>query len=737
MPRLEARGDEEGKEGVMPDAKKGRGRARAGAGRRGAAGSESSSSDGAPLAAGRELVVVMRPEAGVRAAAGNVASLAGADVAPLADVFAEVGAALHPLFGLSEERLLLRAAATAEETGTPPPDLSVFYKVEAPDARLEEVAERLRAAEVVETAFVKPAAELPQRLNDMLPAPEAAPPATPDFIARQSYLDAAPGGVDARFAWAVSGGGGAGVRIIDIEGAWRFSHEDLAQNQGGVAGGTPSADLAWRNHGTAVVGEFGGDRNGFGVTGICPDANVRAISVFGSPEPGWGSAAAVRRAADMLGPGDIILIELHRPGPRFNFQLRNDQRGYIAVEWWPDDLRAIQYAVSRGVIVVEAAGNGAENLDDALYDANPASPHGPFPAWWRNPFRRNPVDAGAIIVGAGAPPPGTHGRHHGPDRSRLDFSNFGAAVDAQGWGREVTTCGYGDLQGGENEDFWYTDRFSGTSSASPVVVGALGCAQGARRAAGQALLTPHTARALLRTTGSPQQDGPAGPRSQRIGNRPDLRQMISPAQPSATVPLYRYWNPGAGDYLYTTDWNELGPGRSGWGYEGVQCHVLAQPRAGSVPLHRYWHPTVADHFYTTDWRELGPGKFGWEYQGVQCHVYPSRVAGAVPLYRYWNAGAGDHRYTTNWAELGAGRSGWRYEWIQCYVFPQPTPLPPAGHEGAPLTHGGSPPGQSRGDSAPCRDSDLESGGCGGGTDQITVSINVITRAENLWRKSRS
>jgi hypothetical protein len=45
-------------------------------------------------------------------------------------------------------------------------------------------------------------------------------------------------------------------------------------------------------------------------------------------------------------------------------------------------------------------------------------------------------------------------RRHGPDRSRLDFSNFGKAVDVQGWGREVTTCGYGDLQGGNNEDFW-------------------------------------------------------------------------------------------------------------------------------------------------------------------------------------------------------------------------------------------------------------------------------------------
>jgi hypothetical protein len=132
-----------------------------------------------------------------------------------------------------------------------------------------------------------------------------------------------------------------------------------------------------------------------------------------------------------------------------------------------------------------------------------------------------------VLVGAGAPPPGTHGRNHGPDRSRLDFSNFGACVDAQGWGREVTTCGYGDLQGGASEDVWYTDTFSGTSSASPIVVGALGSIQGALRARSRPLLTPATARNILRTSGSPQQAAPGRPVTQRIGNRPNLREAIN------------------------------------------------------------------------------------------------------------------------------------------------------------------------------------------------------------------
>jgi subtilisin family serine protease len=180
--------------------------------------------------------------------------------------------------------------------------------------------------------------------------------------------------------------------------------------------------------------------------------------------------------------------------------------------------------------VVEAAGNGARNLDNAIYD----TPATGFPSGWSNPFRRGARDSGAILVGAGAPPPNTHGRNWGADRSRLDFSNYGAAVDAQGWGREVTTTGYGDLQGGGNTSVWYTDTFSGTSSASPIVTGTLACLQGVLKARGRVPLSPARARELLRSTGSPQQDEPGRPATQRIGNRPNLRQLIASATQSST-----------------------------------------------------------------------------------------------------------------------------------------------------------------------------------------------------------
>lgn len=471
----------------------------------------------------RELIVVAKRDVGLRVAGEGLTSAEGANVKPLSDLLAAEGAEMAPLFGLSEERLKAEAAALAPSSEMEVPDLSILYHVRAEDEKLDKLCKALCELDFVDGAYVKPAGEPPEVLveedtietvNDMLPIGDEAPPATANLSTRQGYLDPAPGGIDARYAWTIAGGRGAGIRIIDCEWGWRFTHEDLLQNQMGVVFGSSSSS---DNHGTAVLGEISGDRNAFGVLGIAPDAIVGAASFVSSP-----SAQTIRQAANRLNAGDIILLEIHRPGPRATGV---GQQGFIAIEWWYDDFLAIRYAASRGIIVVEAAGNGAQNFDDAIYDVRPAG----FPAAWRNPFNPGNPSSGAVVVGAGAPPPGTHGRNHGPDRSRLGFSNYGRRVDVQGWGREVTTTGYGDLQGGGNRDFWYTDTFSGTSSASPIVVGALACVQGVLRAQGGTLLTPASARTLLRTTGSPQQDAPTRPSTQRIGTRPNLRQMIQSA----------------------------------------------------------------------------------------------------------------------------------------------------------------------------------------------------------------
>lgn len=64
------------------------------------------------------------------------------------------------------------------------------------------------------------------------------------------------------------------------------------------------------------------------------------------------------------------------------------------------------------------------------------------------------------------------------------------------------------------------------------------------KAAGQQLMTPDRARAVLRSTGSPQQDAPGRPASQRIGNRPDIRSAVTNLLPSAVGSgrAERYWD---------------------------------------------------------------------------------------------------------------------------------------------------------------------------------------------------
>jgi hypothetical protein len=312
--------------------------------------------------------------------------------------------------------------------------------------------------------------------------------------------------------------------------------------------------------------------------------------------------------------------------------------------------------------VVEAAGNGAQNLDDAIYNTRPAG----FPSSWKNPFNLANPSSGAVLVGAGAPPPGTHGRDHGPDRSRLGFSNYGARVDAQGWGREVTSTGYGDLQGGTDRSLWYTDQFSGTSSASPIVTGALACVQGALRARNLPLLNSEQARQLLRSTGSPQQDAPDRPSSQRIGNRPNLRLLIPHALFSTPGNYCGVWRAGNdAHYLWVNaDWNSF---RTKWqelSQNGLRLvDFYERPVGNTVRYSGVWRAGNDAHYLwvNADWNSFRAKWQELAQQGLRLTRISVRSEGGTLRYSgVWRAGndayylwvnADWNSFRTKWQEL--------------------------------------------------------------------------------------
>jgi Subtilase family len=464
-------------------------------------------------AADAHLIVVARPDGAMERVERAIAG---------------AGLGWRPVFGETHERLQRDAPRGRA--------LSHYYRVHGSPRSLDALVRRLRRLDLIEAAFGTSAIGLPAVPPHMKARTDPPPAVTPDFVRFQRYLERGPVGVDARHAWSFPGGRGTGVSVVDIEGGWRFSQEDLLQHQGGIVGGNALRDEGWVSHGTAVAGVIGGDRTHFGVTGICPDATMFGFAAFDSLGR-HDTADAIRLAAARLGPGDIILIELHKAGPRARTDPKlTGEPGSIPIEWWPHNFEVIQGATARGIIVVEAAGNGYEDLDDPIYDRPPRKSFSRED--WRNPF--NPShrrDSGAIIVGAGAPPPGinhwdpdplNHEGDYGPAASRLDFSNYGRRVDVQAWGKAVMTCGYGTLQGGRHtKNRWYTGRFGGTSSAAAIVAGVLACLQGIRLKRKQPPLTPRGARRLLRTTGLRQSYGPDAPASERIGRLPDLRQLIA------------------------------------------------------------------------------------------------------------------------------------------------------------------------------------------------------------------
>ena len=283
------------------------------------------------------------------------------------------------------------------------------------------------------------------------------------------------------------------------------------------------------------MGVIGAPHNGFGVNGIAPNIRYMLASVCRPHDAIWAGvigtfsnedaggrvdgaivAHAMLDAARDLRLGDVLLIEMHSPGPDTGAECQSncDQFEYVPMEYYQESFDVIRRLTARGIIVVEAAGNGGVDLDRPVFQ-------GRF-----NPRVRH---SGALLVAAA--------RDDGEGNVPAGFSNTTDRMDLYSWGGGVVTIGYGGsardgppFYGTERRRF-YTPGFSGTSSASAIVAGAVASLQGICRGSGRPPLTPPQMRDILFASGTRQRN--TSPAGAFIGRQPNLR-LAGPMAVAAT-----------------------------------------------------------------------------------------------------------------------------------------------------------------------------------------------------------
>lgn len=451
-----------------------------------------------------ETVVVRYADgAGVHCVAGACRGLPGVDVDLLGQMPPE---AVQNCYGLSAGEIAILRERAQAATGAPAADLGQCFSVRVPLGAAEELATQFARSAGVEDAyrvFPVPPPELPR---DALEAP--------DLSGRQWHLDdRADGGLGVRAFWDEHGVFGQGVTVVDVEVAFDGGHEDLTSAIGAEdwagSGNAQFPDASFVHHSIAAFGMIIAQHNGFGVQGIAPDVRPIFSSQFTTDYP-WGTGASIARALQHLAPGDVILLEVQVPGPRY-VQDDETQFGLVPAEWQRAEYDIIRMASDLGIIVVEAAGNGQQDLDDPIYEGR---------------FDRQQRDSGALVVCASNPPSGDAGQPRAP----AAFTNRGSRCDLQGYGYQIVTTGYGDLRRvGDDHRQAYTAQFGGTSGASPMVAGVAALLQSMVRADGQ-YLPPSTMREILIDSGLAQARGA------HIGPLPDALAGALLAPLHATAP---------------------------------------------------------------------------------------------------------------------------------------------------------------------------------------------------------
>lgn len=169
--------------------------------------------------------------------------------------------------------------------------------------------------------------------------------------------------VNAQGAWS-AGYQGAGVRVAVIDGGIYDKHIDLngnidvARSVSFVPGVAFNHDVGTVWHATHVAGIIAAKNDGIGITGIAPRATIVGVKVLHGDGGSFGAViAGIYYAATPLAEGgagaDIINMSLSA-----EFQRGRHHEDSLVAQF----AKACNYAASKGVLVISAAGNNSRDL---------------------------------------------------------------------------------------------------------------------------------------------------------------------------------------------------------------------------------------------------------------------------------------------------------------------------------------------------------------------------------------